>query len=206
MEPPAPSRGGYRKRKRTADDQPSGSASTVAQAPADNSGTFSTFKFEPSPYPEEAGIPLNHANGYRRSVSPHHRPRRRAGSPHGPEDDDGYNSAESDSLPDYLLKQYNPETKTILGRSPAMIMYLLMKAKHRYALEHQESLIHELHDSKVELQRQWDEKDAALDQILGTMFGPQAEELMSQVPPPPGMTVSPSYPMAMPTHMNGNGR
>ncbi|KAG6910933.1 hypothetical protein DXG01_005987 [Tephrocybe rancida] len=212
IEPPAPGRGGYRKRKRGADDQLSASTSqapTTYVAPSDNSGTFSTFMFQPSPYPDELNIPVTHTNGHRRSPSPHHRPpRRRAGSPerNGPDDDDGYNSTGSDTIPDYLRKQYNPETNTIQGRSPAMVMYLLMKAKHRYALDQQESLLTELRDAKTELERQRDEKDVALDQLLGNMFGPRAEELMSQMPPPPGMILSPSYPMLLPPHMNGNGR
>ncbi|KAG6880173.1 hypothetical protein C0992_004625 [Termitomyces sp. T32_za158] len=202
IEPPAPGRGGQRKRKRGADDQGPGNASTSHAPPPgppnDNSGTFTTLKFEPSP--DDLNSPANYANGHRRSSSPH-RPRHRVGSPDhdGPDDDDGYNSG-SDVLPEYLQNQYDRETNTIQGRSPAMVMYLLMKAKHRYALEQHESLLEELGLAKAELQEQRDRKDATLDQLLGTMFGPRAEEFMSQSQPP-GMMISPPYPP-----MNGSGR
>ncbi|KAG5342303.1 hypothetical protein C0989_003432 [Termitomyces sp. Mn162] len=175
IEPPAPGRGGYRKRKRGTDDQGSGNGSTSHAPPPgllnDNSGTFNTFKFEPSPYPDDQNSPANYLNGHRRSPSPHHLSRQRAGSPEyeGPDDDDSNNSG-PDVLPEYLQKQYDPETQTIQGRSPAMVMYLLMKAKHRYALEQHESLLEELRLAKLELQDQRDRKDAALDQLLGSMF------------------------------------
>ncbi|KAG6817834.1 hypothetical protein H0H87_001666 [Tephrocybe sp. NHM501043] len=211
IDPPAPGRGGHRKRKRGAEDRASGTPSTsrvpLSAAPGDVSGTFGTLKFENSPYPEDAGVSANHTNGHRRSPSPRHRQsRRRPGSPPGVglnDDDDGYGS---DTLPEYLLQKYDPETKKILGRSPDMVMYLLMKAKYRYALQQQELLINDLHNIKQELQRQRDEKDAALDQLLATMFGPQAEELIAQIPPPSSMMVPPPYPTPLPMHMNGNGR
>ncbi|KAG6903436.1 hypothetical protein C0995_005459 [Termitomyces sp. Mi166 len=217
MAPPAPGRGGFRKRKRGADDQEPGNASTSHALPSgppnDGSGTFATFKFEPSPYPDDMNAPTNYANGHRRSSSPHHRlSRHRPGSldHDGLDDDDGYNSAGSDVLPEYLQKQYNPETKTIQGRTPAMVMYLLMKAKHRYALEQHESILEELRLAKSELQEQRNRKDAALDQLLGAMFGSRAEEFMSQLPPPPpppGMMIPPSYPgMPPPPHLNGSNR
>lgn len=174
IEPPAPGRGGNRKRKRGADDQGLGNASTSHAPPPgtsnDYSGTFTTFKFEPSP--DDLNPPSYYTNGHRRSPSPHRLSRHLAGSPDydGPDDDDGYNSG-SEVLPEYLQKQYDSETKTIQGRSPAMVMYLLMKAKHRFALEQHESLLEELRFVKAELQEQQNRKDAALDQLLGTMFG-----------------------------------
>ncbi|KAG6878595.1 hypothetical protein C0993_003050 [Termitomyces sp. T159_Od127] len=210
IEPPAPGRGGHRKRKRGANDQGPGNASTSHAPPPgppnDNFGTYTTFKFEPSP--DDSTPPANYANGLRRSHSPHRTSRHHAGSPDhdGPDDDDGYHSG-SDVLPEYLQNQYDPETKTIQGRSPAMVMYLLMKAKHRYALEQHETLLEELRLAKAELQEQRDHKDAALDQLLGAMFGPRAEEFMSQLQPP-GMVIPTSYPPGMPPnpHMNGSGR
>jgi len=91
-----------------------------------------------------------------------------------------------------------------------MVMYLLMKAKHRYALEQHESLLEELRVTKAELKKERDEKEAMLDQLLGTMLGPQAEPLMSHMPPPPSMMIEPPYSSSsMPAgpHMsNGNGR
>ncbi|KAG6810952.1 hypothetical protein H0H92_009655 [Tricholoma furcatifolium] len=192
IEPPPPIRGGSRKRKR-ADDQASTNASGSTSHPpqstggmGENSGTFNTFFFEPNPYVDDALKSTPYANGNRAGP---HAPRHRAGSPdhNGMDDDDGYNSTGSDTLPEYLAREYDPETKTIHGRPPAMVMYILMKAKHRYALEQHQSLLEEHRIMKAELERQVHMKDVALDQLLGTMFGPQAEEFMK-------------YP-----HMNGNG-
>ncbi|KAG6821530.1 hypothetical protein H0H93_000039 [Arthromyces matolae] len=229
IEPPAPGRGGNRKRKRAADDQAPGNTLTShgpsAGGPLNNSSSFNTFKFEPSPYPDDSHRPTTFANGHRRSPSPYHpHPRRRPGSPdHDVSDDDGYNSSRSDILPGYLQKQYDPKTKTIQGRSPAMVKYLLMKAKHRYALEQHESLLEELRLAKEELTDQRERKDAALDQLLGTMFGyahsslrgqptekaffrEQAEDFMLQGPSPLEM-LSPSHLVPVPPEpMNGNRR
>ncbi|GLB34020.1 putative zinc finger protein, C2H2 type [Lyophyllum shimeji] len=222
IEPPAPGRGGYRKRKRGADEQaPATSSQVQPTTSSNNAGTFATFKVEPSPYSDSQtdtrfGPSHSHEpNGRYRSVSPHYPPpRRRAGSPgrepHHPEDDEGYTSAAEDQLPAHLLPHYDPATNTVLGRSPSMVMYLLMKAKHRYALEQHESLLEELRVAKAELKRERDEKEAMLDQLLGSMFGAQAEPFMSHMPPTPNVMMAPSYPSSSipvePLMTNGNGR
>ncbi|KAG5648853.1 hypothetical protein DXG03_000202 [Asterophora parasitica] len=191
---------------------------------------FNTFKIEPSPYPDLLGdtrIRRTHnptSNGRHRSLSPQHHPPRHGSPDRGRhEDDEGYNSTASDILPAHLAPHYVPETDLVLGRSRSKVTYLVMKAKHRYALQQQESLLEELRVTKAELKKERDEKEAALDQLLGSMFGyvaldmfatvyvlmldrSQAEHLMSYMPPPPAM-ISPSYLPPPPGHMtNGNGR
>lgn len=74
-------------------------------------------------------------------------------------------------MPVHLLQHYVPETNLVLGRSPSMVMYLLMKAKHRYALEQHESLIEELRVTKAELKKEKEDKERALDALLAGLFG-----------------------------------
>lgn len=175
IEPPAPGRGGARKRKRGTDDQAAPSRGPTPPPIPTSNGAFNTFKVEPSPYPE----PLNgshvrerpdaHANGHR-SVSPLS-PRLRRRRHASPDQDEGYNSAASDALPAHLLPHYVPATNLVLGRSPSMVMYLLMKAKHRYAVEQHESLLEELRVARSELRRENEEKEIALDELLRGCFG-----------------------------------
>jgi hypothetical protein len=69
------------------------------------------------------------------------------------------------------MQHYVPATNLVLGRSPSMVMYLLMKAKHRYAIEQHESLLEELRVARAELRREKDEKEVALDDLLRGCFG-----------------------------------
>lgn len=78
---------------------------------------------------------------------------------------------ESDPLPKHLLQHYVSATNLVLGRSPSMVMYLLMKAKHRYAVDQHESLVEELRVARAELKRENEEKDMALDEFLRQCFG-----------------------------------
>jgi len=50
-------------------------------------------------------------------------------------------------------------------------MYLLMKAKHRYALEQHEQLLEELRVMRAELKKEREEKEAAVDKVLRGIFG-----------------------------------
>ena len=50
-------------------------------------------------------------------------------------------------------------------------MYLLMKAKHRYALEQHESLLEELRVARAELKKEKEEKEGTLDDFLRGTFG-----------------------------------
>ena len=69
------------------------------------------------------------------------------------------------------MPHYEQDTGLVLGRTPAMVMYLLMKAKHRYALEQREGLAEELRVVKAELKKEKEEKERALDLVLSGMFG-----------------------------------
>jgi hypothetical protein len=102
-----------------------------------------------------------------RSPSPNHRPPYPSGGPPNGNDEEN----EADVLPEYLAQQIDSETGLIQGRTPAMVMYLLMKAKHRYALERHDALIDELKATKHELGRVRDEKERALNDVLRVCFG-----------------------------------
>lgn len=52
-----------------------------------------------------------------------------------------------------------------------MVMYLLMKAKCRYASEQHDVLMDELRATRQELRRLRDEKERALDDVLRLSFG-----------------------------------
>ncbi|KAF8742574.1 hypothetical protein AX14_003608 [Amanita brunnescens Koide BX004] len=169
IEPPAPGRGGSRKRKRNADET---AAPPVDAASATTTG-FNTFKVEPDAGQDE--FP-HFANG--RSSRP--------GSPRPGEEVDGDSSPE-DYLPAHLAQHLEPETGLVMGRTPAMIMYLLMKAKHRYALKENESLLEELRVARAELKREKDQKEMMLDRYLLSAFGQQAEHLVAPISPPPGV-------------------
>lgn len=59
----------------------------------------------------------------------------------------------------------------VLGRTPAMVMYLLMKAKYRHATEQHEDLLEQLRVMKAETKREKELKEEALDQFLKAQFG-----------------------------------
>ncbi|KAF8655492.1 hypothetical protein AX16_003022 [Volvariella volvacea WC 439] len=95
------------------------------------------------------------------------------------ENDEGYNSSSSsDSLPAHLQQHYDPETNTVLGRSKAMVKYILMKAKERYALEQHVELLEQLRVVRNEYKREKEEKERLLDELLRRQFGSQAEFLI----------------------------
>jgi hypothetical protein len=68
-----------------------------------------------------------------------------------------------------------------------MAMYLLMKAKHKYALKEHESLLEELRVARVELKREKEQKEIMLDRFLVNAFGSNADPLVIPIPPPPGV-------------------
>lgn len=151
--PPAPGRGGNRKRKRE-EPEPS------AQATTDG---YSTFKVDP---PDNAELDdrlspsdMNgehvNGNGGRRSLSP------------DLDDDDDLD----DGIPPYLAAQVDPQTGLILGRPPAMVRYLVMKAKHQFAVDQHAQLVEELRMVRHEEQRWRQRKDALLDEVLKQSFG-----------------------------------
>lgn len=150
--PPAPGRGGNRKRKR---EEPE----TSAQATNDG---YSTFKIDP---PDNGDFddrlsPMDtngeHVNGVgRRSISP----------------DLDDESDPDDGIPVHLAAQLDPDTGLIMGRSPSLVKYLVMKAKHGKAIEEHESLIEELRMVRHEEQIWRKRKDALLDEVLKQSFG-----------------------------------
>jgi hypothetical protein len=123
VSPPPPGRGGNRKRKRPdeVDAEPSGSPFT--SAPLTAPGPQHPLKTDPD---AERGTPG--ASDATTLAAP------------GAEAVDD----EDEPLPEYLLAQVDPATGLILGRSQAMIRYILVKARHRVALEQHEALLEEL--------------------------------------------------------------
>lgn len=175
IEPPAPGRGGSRKRKRNDDAVPAPNEVTNS---ASASG-FNTFKVEP-----DAGMddfPHGFTNG--RASRP--------GSPR-PGGGDEIDGNPSEELPAYLAQHYMPETGLVMGRTPAMAMYLLMKAKHSYALREHESLLEELKVANAELKREQEQKEQMLDRFLVSAFGSQAKELVEPPHPPRGIDLTAS--------------
>lgn len=163
IDPPLPGRGGNRKRKRD-DIEPS---PPIASA----TGGFNTFKVESS-MPVEFFI--EEGDG-RRIISPIDHVRvdyfttkgqQRTSSP----EDESWDEGE-DTLPARLMHAMDPSTGLIMGRSPEMVRYLVMKAKHRYALEQHEHLIEELRVAKYELRKEREAKEALLDHFLRVTFG-----------------------------------
>lgn len=156
IDPPAPGRGGARKRKR---DEPSPPPTNGFATPSGSA--FRTFKVE---QPWSTVEPMDEADiVYEKYL---------ATFPKSPDDEeDGYGSSPFDSLPAHLRSQYDPSTKLVNGRSPEMVMYILMKAKHRYVLEQQELLLEELKLANAELIRVREEKEIMMDRVLRATFG-----------------------------------
>lgn len=127
MPPPPSGRGGSRKRKRG--DSPQPSAPNVA--PTEPPSAFNTFKVEPRS-PSEAGAL---GGDYFENAAPQQ-------EDHG--DDVLDDEEEEDGLPIHLARLVDPQTGLILGRSPALVKYVIQKAKWRYALETHAALIEEL--------------------------------------------------------------
>ena len=183
ISPPAPGRGGSRKRKRgAADELTQGTSTPVASAttslpPAlpDVTG-FVAFKVDPhtpSEAVDEAGdyfgaSAKGRANG--RSRRPPRGSQLPAASPEE-EEEEGYESTASDVLPPSLLLRYDETTGLVLGRTPAKAMYLLMKAKHRFVLEQQEQLQEQLQIAKNEAKKEVEIKEHVLDDLLQRMLG-----------------------------------
>ncbi|KAH9923799.1 hypothetical protein B0H21DRAFT_712523 [Amylocystis lapponica] len=167
ISPPLPGRGGNRKRKR---EEPEVTTNTHAPEP---SFGYSTFKVEPS------HADLHGADFDDGRLSPleggsytSHTPLPRPVSPDFSDPDDI-----DEEVPHHLLSLRDPSTGLIQGRSPTMVKYLLMKAKHRWVLEQHEALIEEVRILRHEEKCWRERKDALLDELLRTTFGPRADEL-----------------------------
>ncbi|KAJ7180930.1 hypothetical protein C8R46DRAFT_1319387 [Mycena filopes] len=229
ISPPLPGRGGSRKRKRSSEDAADSQAPRTPPPPPVPTGpqpsSFSTFKVEPNP-PLETEDPaavasttsVLDARDFEVELTPQqleHQQRNPRLSPisagmrtpprvaEPDEDEDALVSVET--LPAHLRARYVPGENHVMGRSPAMVMYLLMKAKHRYAAQQHEQLQDELRAIRAELKREKDDKELALDRLLRGYFGSvscsliscwrdsssrcraQAEHLIQPVPLPPSM-------------------
>lgn len=164
ISPPLPGRGGNRKRKR---EEPDASGNVPEQSPYG----YSTFKIEPNTHPDDEDMRMSpgDTNGAYPGAMP------RPFSPELAEYDDF-----EDEIPPHLLAQMDRATGLIMGRTPLMVRYLLMKAKYRWVLEHHEALLEELRVLKYE-EKCWKErKDALLDELLRLNFGSVYLSLLAQ--------------------------
>jgi hypothetical protein len=186
ISPPAPGRGGSRKRKRAADDQTQGTSTPVASVVVSphptlpNASGFIKFKVEPQTPSEavEDGNEYFSVKGKGGAANGRQKRQPRASqlqtqttpSPRN-EEEDGYSTSSSDVLPPNLQSQFDESTGLVMGRTPAKIMYLLMKAKHRYALEQHDELQEHLRVLKNEIQTEKDMKEGTLDDLFRQMLG-----------------------------------
>jgi hypothetical protein len=165
ISPPSLGRGN-RKRKRAASV-----AISEANNDADASCTVNgptphnTFKIEPGSDPEDGGLANESVPG---NVSFINGNKRHSPDPKLAKDED---SDEDEPLPAYLLALQDPVTGLIMGRSPSMVRYLLMKARHRYALEQHGALIEELRVVRWELKQEQECKERTLDEVLKNDIG-----------------------------------
>ena len=164
ISPPLPGRGGSRKRKR-GDDPPAAADVPPHPNAAPDPAGFTTFKVEPhtprEPSPGPPGGSLGAGGLLARGGHEDHGQR-------SPSPEDG---GEDDGLPAHLADVADPATGLIFGRSPAMVRYLVMKAKEQYALREHYALIEELRTLRAQ-ERAWREaKDVALDDVLRAEVG-----------------------------------
>jgi len=151
VEAGAPGRGGNRKRKRDR-EEPSRPAVSAVTDPAG----FGIFKVEPHT-PSEMHMPSEPGGGT-------------------PAADDYFNGGRSPSpadegIPSYLIQDLDPVTGLIRGRAPAMVKYLVMKAKYLFALEQHSTLLEELRVLRAEECALLQGKDEALDSVMRMEFG-----------------------------------
>ena len=190
ISPPAPGRGGGSRKRKRPDDQtqetstPIASTSLPVPYTIPNTSGFTTFKIQartPSEAMEDMEYNPRHdslsAPSYKTGTNGRQKrqlrqnpllPLNTPSSDMGEED--GYTSSSSDTLPPRLQSLIDDKTGLVLGRSPAMVMYLLMKAKHHCAHEQNELLLEQLKAVKVELKKERDEKEASLDQFFQVML------------------------------------
>jgi hypothetical protein len=152
VEAGAPGRGGNRKRKRGDREEPSRS---TAPSTASDPASFSIFKVEPNT-PSELRM-LSEPGGT-------------------PSADDYLTAGRSPSpsdevLPSYLAQDIDPATGLIRGRPPAMIKYLITKAKYTFATEQHSTLLEELRVLRAEESALRRGKDEALDSVIRLEFG-----------------------------------
>jgi len=184
ISPPAPGRGGgSRKRKRAPDDQTQETSTPVASTslPVSYAIPNTNMEFNPRHDSLSTRSYKTGTNGRQKRqlrqnpLLPHNTPSSDMG-----EEEDGYTSSSSDTLPPHLQSLIDDKTGLVLGRSPAMVMYLLMKAKHHCAHEQNELLLEQLKAVKVELKKEKDEKEASLNQFFQIMLKENTHLLLSE--------------------------
>ncbi|KAG9224927.1 hypothetical protein CCMSSC00406_0001922 [Pleurotus cornucopiae] len=89
-----------------------------------------------------------------------------------------------DLLPQRFVDQYDEATDTIMGRTPYQVLYLLTKAKYKYARDQQEELAAELANAEIEMSRLTGDKERLVDDVLRALGGPEAEKFIQPIPPP----------------------
>lgn len=184
MPPPPSGRGssGTRKRKRSLSP-----SHPQINPPAPEQSAFNTFKLEPQT-PSELDHGIGGGGDYFSGLTREE-----------DDDDDG----EDDGLPPHLQRLMDPRTGLIMGRSPALVMYIIEKAKMRYALETHMALIEELRVTRAQAKEEKDKKEVMLDNLIKTVFGEEAttavtqvipQKLARQMPPPQAHHVPAAYP------------
>ena len=153
VEAGAPGRGGNRKRKRDR-EEPSRPAVATVSDPAG----FSIFKVEPHT-PSELHAPSEPGGGGTPAVDDYFGGGGRSPSP------------ADEGIPAYLAQDIDPATGLIRGRAPAMVKYLVMKAKFVFALEQHSTLLEELRVLRAEECALRQGKDDALDSVMRMEFG-----------------------------------
>jgi hypothetical protein len=87
----------------------------------------------------------------------------------GNKDKSGYD--EDDQIPERLLQVQDQQTGLIHGRSPAMVKYLLQKAKHKFILEEREQLEKDWTNVNEALNAERDLKEQLLDDVMRKSWG-----------------------------------
>ncbi|OJA18531.1 hypothetical protein AZE42_06656 [Rhizopogon vesiculosus] len=154
MPPPPSGRGssGTRKRKRSL-------SPAQPNPPAPEQSAFNTFKLEPQT-PSELDNGIGGGGDYFSAVTR--------------EEEDNEDDGEDDGLPPHLQRLMDPGTGLIMGRTPALVKYIIQKAKLRYALETHEALIEELRIVRAQAKEEKVKKEAILDDLIKTTFGEEA--------------------------------
>ncbi|KAF4621971.1 hypothetical protein D9613_009252 [Agrocybe pediades] len=227
IDPPAPGRGGSRKRKRGAGEDTPGTTTPVGSMAAAsisaNTSGFNKFRLE-------SKISLALVSGDRLNESGHEYLKaggssiangraKRAPKPsplHGqhtpslvdPDDDaqaleeDDIDDSEMDELPPSLMAHYDESTGLVMGRTPAKAMYLVMKAKSLHAMKEREKLSEQLKVMQQEAERETKEKDNALDALLQRLLGPESGVLtFNEDPRVPPLSYPPPPPPPHPSYM-----
>ena len=92
-------------------------------------------------------------------------------SQEGPDNAVNGTREEEEDIPDHLLQYLDPVSGRILGRSPAFVRYILMKARYQFVLEQNEHLVEELRVLRNEERFAREQKNLALDEVISTHLG-----------------------------------